>query len=404
MATVKLYLRKKKLNNGLFPVVLRITHLRKKNIISLNFKCKKEDWNERKEEFRKSFPDSKNQNNILHSIKNRAETIIRQYEYDEIDFDFKKFKEDLFHYKVSSSEGVFEFWETHIENLYKSKKAGNARYHHDCKTSFFNFINNKNLSFKNINYSLLKDYENHLGSRGCIPNGIAVRMRALRAIYNEAIKQEIANQNDYPFKKYKISKLKGKTNKRALSHEEILQIKSLDLTKNSHLIDARNYFIFSYYTRGMNFIDMLLLKWKDISTNSIVYIRNKTKERFVIKRSKIINKILKYYQDNNNLDTEYVFPLLLKDNLTERQIQNRKHKTLSKFNKDLKEIAKLCDIEKTLTSYVARHSFATNLKHKGVSTDIISEALGHKNLAITQTYLKDFENKTIDDAVSILEV
>ncbi len=403
MATIKLYQRKKQLNNDLYPIILRVTHLRKKNIISLNFKCQQEDWNAKKEEFRKSMPDYKNQNILLHTIKNRAEQIIRNYEFKEIDFDFNKFKNDLFHYKRKLGESVFEFWGQHIKSLETSKRVGTKQYYIDCMNSFSNFVEKDTLTFKEIDYNLLKKYEDYLRSRDCIPNGIAVRMRAVRAIYNEAIKKGIANQNDYPFKKYKISKLKSSVDKRALTFEEVVKIKELDLTDYPHLIDARNYFVFSYHTRGMNFYDMLLLKWTDVSENSIVYVRNKTKTRFVIKRTKTINEILNYYK-KNSLETKYVFPLLLKDNLTPTQIANRKHKTLSLYNKALKEIASLCGIDKKVTSYVARHSFATNLKYRGVSTDIISEAMGHKNLSITQAYLKDFENTVIDDAVEVLEM
>jgi site-specific recombinase XerD len=80
------------------------------------------------------------------------------------------------------------------------------------------------------------------------------------------------------------------------------------------------------------------------------------------------------------------------------QIENRKHKTLSKFNKNLKELAKLAKVDKNVTSYVIRHSFATNLKQLGVATDLISASMGHANLDITNSYLKEFENNVIDDA------
>ena len=84
------------------------------------------------------------------------------------------------------------------------------------------------------------------------------------------------------------------------------------------------------------------------------------------------------------------------------QLENRKHKTLQRYNKELKEIAEICGIDKTLTSYVARHSFANCLKQKGVATDIISESMGHQNLSITQTYLKEFDNSVLDKAIEIL--
>ena len=80
------------------------------------------------------------------------------------------------------------------------------------------------------------------------------------------------------------------------------------------------------------------------------------------------------------------------------QIENRKAKKLKRFNSDLKKIAEIIGIDKPITSYVARHSFATNLKELGVSTDIISQSMGHQNVSITSAYLKDFDNEIIDDA------
>jgi hypothetical protein len=109
------------------------------------------------------------------------------------------------------------------------------------------------------------------------------------------------------------------------------------------------------------------------------------------------NDILSYYKKAKS-NTGYVFPILLHDNLTPIQVENRKAKKLKRFNSDLKKIAEIVGINKTLTSYVARHSYATNLKQIGVSTDLISQSMGHQNIAITSAYLKDFDDDVIDDA------
>lgn len=90
------------------------------------------------------------------------------------------------------------------------------------------------------------------------------------------------------------------------------------------------------------------------------------------------------------------------DELTPNQIENRKTKVLKNYNKDLKAIAELADIEKSVTSYVARHSFANCLKQKGVATDVISESLGHQNMAITQAYLKELDTSVVDKAIEVL--
>jgi len=145
----------------------------------------------------------------------------------------------------------------------------------------------------------------------------------------------------------------------------------------------------------------MVLKWQDIDGTTISYIRNKTKGRFIITILPPVQEILDYYR-SNALPTEYVFPILLRDGLTPAQIDHRKKKTLAKYNLDLKEIANHCSINKSLSSYVARHSFANCLKQKGVATDVIGESLGHKNLTTTQVYLKELGSTVLDDAAALL--
>ncbi len=271
----------------------------------------------------------------------------------------------------------------------------------DSLSSFKNFLGNENLSFTDLNVRLLTKYEVYLRSRGGTDGGISVRMRAIRSVYNRAISMEVANKEYYPFEKYKISKLKGKSTKRALDLMEINAILSLDIHKHPHLTHSLNYFKFSFYNRGMNFADMMKLKWTDVERKSINYRRSKTKGNFSIQILSPVQEILNFYA-STSIGTKYVFPILLQDNLTPVQIENRKKKTLKYYNKDLKEIGELCRIKKPMTSYVARHSYANFLKQKGVATDIISESLGHKNLAITQVYLKELDNSVVDNAMKVL--
>jgi integrase len=198
-----------------------------------------------------------------------------------------------------------------------------------------------------------------------------------------------------------VSKLKGKGIKKALRLEDVQKIAQLDLSEYPTLIDTRNYFIFSFYTRGMNFADMATLKWDDISDGRIYYTRSKTKGNFQIKILPPVQEILDYYKGKHN-QTDYVFPILLHKDMTFSHLENRKSKILKRYNKRLKEIAKLCGINKPVSSYVARHSYANSLKQKGISTDIISESMGHQNIAITQAYLKELDNSLIDEAMEVL--
>ena len=155
--------------------------------------------------------------------------------------------------------------------------------------------------------------------------------------------------------------------------------------------------MFSFYTRGMNFVDIMHLKKSDIINGRINYTRSKTKGKFNIEIVDNAQKIIDYYKTIQK-DSQYIFPILLNDNMSPTQIAYREQKVLARVNKKLKEISKLAGIEKKITTYVARHSFATILKKIGTSTDVISELMGHSDVQITMTYLKEFDNEELDNA------
>ncbi|WP_417201398.1 tyrosine-type recombinase/integrase [Bizionia sp.] len=397
MATFSILKRKKALRDGMFPIILKVIKDRKIKIISLGFTCHDNEWNEGKSEFKKNHANYNQRNIILNKYRVKASSIIDDFKNEGIDFSLTQFEERFRGDYKRKNISVFDFFDYKVELLNEAGRTGSAKAYKDTRDAFFKFCPRKDLKFHEIDMSFLESFEAHSRGRGNIDGGIAVRMRQLRALYNDAISKNIVNASFYPFKSYKITKLKGKSIKRALTRKEIQKIVELDLKEFPKLINSKNYFLFSYFTRGMNFVDMMHLTWDNIHGDNITYIRSKTKGRFSIKVLKPVQKILNAYPKKNT-PTNYIFPILLKENLTPTQIQNRKAKTLKKFNKDLKEIAVLAGIDKKITSYVARHSFATNLKQVGVSTDIISESMGHQNINITNAYLKEFDSDVINEA------
>ena len=149
----------------------------------------------------------------------------------------------------------------------------------------------------------------------------------------------------------------------------------------------------------MNFADIMLLKHTNINNGKITYTRKKTGVKLNLKVLPQAQVVLEKYQT----DTCYVFPILLRDDYTAAQIENRKKKVLRRYNKDLKDLAKLAGItSENLTSYVARHTYATLLKFSGISTDIISQSMGHSSVLVTANYLKEFGNEMIDQANDVL--
>ncbi len=401
MSTVKTVLRKTKLADGSYPISLRVSKDRKSKYFQTIFRAFPNEWNQSTGSFTNKNSNNTQNNRLLLKFKDRALKILTDLEMEKSDFTLNDFEK---HFRIVSNpvqQNVFYFWDEIIDEMISAGRTGNARANKDTFSSLHSFHKSTRLTFREISPAFLYKYEVFLRSRGGSDGGIGVRMRAIRALYNFAIERKIAKEQDYPFKTYKVSKLKGRNLKKALRIEEILQIRNLDLKKYPWFVNSRNYFIFSFYTRGMNFADMMKLEWKEIDNDKIYYTRSKTKGNFKIKILPPVREILNYYKEFS-IDTTYVFPILLKNNLTPPQLENRKHKTLQRYNKELKEIAEICGIDKPLSSYVARHSFANCLKQKGVATDIISESMGHKNLTITQTYLKELDNSVLDKAIEIL--
>lgn len=398
MASIKIVQRKQPLKDGTYPIVLQIIKNRKRKIISLGWSCSKDEFSG--SEFTKKYQGFRSRNQALLSLKLKAEKILDEFITSNKDFTLDQFEKKFRGKENNQTSSVQTFFKTIIDELERSNRLGNARAYKEAMRSFKVFLSD-DISFSELTPGVLNKYEVFMRERGNNNGGIAFKMRHLRALYNMAIARGKAKQNEYPFRQYKISKLKHQPVKRALTNEEFTAFKNLNLKQYPHLRNTYNYFMFSFYTRGMNFIDMMQLRWSNINGDKLVYKRSKTGKNFNIRVLPETRLIIEQYR-NVNTSTKYIFPLLLKENMTSNQIENRKKKTLKKFNRELKEIAKICGISKNITSYVSRHSYGTLMKQKGVPIEVISESMGHSNVEITQAYLKQFDDKYIDDANDIL--
>ena len=227
--------------------------------------------------------------------------------------------------------------------------------------------------------------------------------RTLRSAYNKAIEAKSSKKDNYPFNDFKINKFDITTQKRAISKADILKIIEIDLSHELESVKiSRDIFVFSYLCAGINFTDIANLKCDNVIGNRLHYTRQKTGKQINLLLNNEAMQIIKHYFLNERPDN-YFFPIL--DNrihITATQKQNRIHKVLGRTDKCLKYIATLANLNVNLTTYVARHSFATVLKKSGVNIGLISEALGHSDINTTQIYLDSFENSQIDDAMKFL--
>lgn len=402
MFNVKLTLYKSRTYaNGKHPVMIRVSKNNKKKYISTKFTALPKEWNPKANRFRKNYTNHVRRNLLIYKILDRALSIADELNQSGKPATLEIFKERFHAGNVSGNVSFFDYFKERISDLRANDQIGTAKTYDVSFKAFRRFAPGKQ-AFQDVSPKLLAQFETFLRNHGWTNGGISVVMRNVRAVFNHAIKYGICKKDFYPFNIYEISKLKVKPNRRALLREDVRKIENLNTALYPELTNARNYFVFSYYTRGMNFADMIRLRWKkNIINGKIQYFRNKTGEKFVISILKPVKEILDYYYELGSA-TGYIFPILLNEEMTEIQIFNRKKRMLKLFNNQLREIAALVGLKGNVTSYVARHSFATNLKESGLSTDMIGELLGHQDKRVTEKYLKSFSNEELDKASELL--
>ncbi len=389
----------KTLSNGEHPVMLRIIKDRKSKYISTGISCSKGLWDSKLNILKKNHPHYKQAKLLIGKKKLEAEKFVYDLENENKNLSAYEIRGKLKKTKVNNSS-LFQYFDIVINRLIGTGQIKNAEVYKDTKRNISHFTNTRDLHFSDIDLSFLNKFEEFLRSNGKGPNTIYVYLRTLRALLNKAIKEDVCSENYYPFKKFSLAKYANiKTEKRAISKEDIEKIKKVKLEKNKNLVLAHKLFLFSFYCRGMNFVDIAYLRWKDIRVGRLTYTRQKTKELFNLELLEPAKQILRYFKELTYVNREsYVFPIFNENHISPQTRHNRKVKVLRKINKDLKKIGKIVKIKSELTTYVARHSYATILKKSGISTTVISQAMGHNSEKTTQIYLESFENSVLDEA------
>ncbi|RKE04160.1 site-specific integrase [Marinifilum flexuosum] len=398
MATVNLFLFKNKvLRNGTSPIVVQVIHNRIRRRYSTGINALQENW-DKSAGVLVNYPKKEKRVYEKRNLKLRKLLI----EAEEIVLDFENRGEVytaddvITKLRGLKSASLFSFTESTIENLRSLGKNGNARVYGTTHSVLKKFLKDNDVSFDEINYNWLKKFEEHLIKEGVKLNGIAHYMKTLRAICNRAIKEGVARKELYPFENFKIKT--EKTLKRALTKEEIIQIRDINLDKYPAQKRARDLFMFSFYCMGISFVDIAYLKVKDIYKGRLNYSRQKTTQLYNMAIVEPALEIIRRYSTLQDKD-EFVFPILDEDhpNLHELYLSQMRNN-----NKRLKDIAKKLELSIPLTSYVARHSWATIAKRSGIPTAVISEGLGHTTEKTTQIYLDSFENDVLDKANRII--
>lgn len=401
----------KVLADGSHPLRLRITKDGGRKYISIGENCPKQLWDTEKEAPRRSHPDRTRLLSLIKKWETTYLDVARRLQDNghpfTIDMLIDSVTEATKHpQKDRKKTMLLSYLQQLVAEMETAKKIGNANVYKDTKRVLSKFLSTKDCPISSVNVSFLNRFETSLRSEGAADTTMSVYFRTLRATLNRAISEGLMHADLYPFSrhktqrdKYSVSKFDLSTRKRAISKDDIRKIEAL-VVDTPRLLLAKHIFIFSYYGGGINFVDMALLRWRDVHGNRLQYTRQKTGGLFNLKLTPSAIQILDYYRPlTYSGPNSYVFPLLNQTkHISPKQIDNRLHKMNGQVNPDLKAIGQLAGIETPLTTYVARHSFATALKRSGVPTAVISEAMGHQTESITQTYLASFENELIDEA------
>ena len=395
--TIKVLCYKSKtLSNGEHPLMLCVCKDRKRKFQSLGISIRAELW-----DFKTNQPKAKcpNRERILVLINDKINEIQKAALDKKIagkDFTATTLIESTTNRTTNKTVG--EYYLTYIQNLKKEKRIRYAGMLEVSYNSFIKFNKHLDIPFSDIDAAWLKRYELWMKEQNLSVSTISTRVRHLRAVFNLAIAEHSIKNDCYPFHSYKVSKLNRQTVKRALTKQDILKVMQYKGTSSMECL-AIDIFIFSYLNAGINFIDIAKLKHSNIAENHLIYNREKTKKLINVPlQVKALEIIAKYQKDKSPC----LFPILSPFHKTEVQIANRLHKMLAKINKHLKELGERLELPIPLTTYVARHSYATVLKRAGVSTSIISESLGHSSEKITQVYLDSFDNEQINNAMKNL--
>ena len=394
--------KSKRLSNGESPLMLQVSKGGKRQYQSLGVSVNPKFW-----DFSKNKPKSNcpNREYILKLILNKQAEL--QQRMLELNAEQKEYTTTtLLHdeHRKFELKTVKQFYQELIEQYKANEKCGNRLIYKSSYNSINVFTNgNLEIPFSAIDVAWLNKYEKWLRSKGNKETTMSLMFRTLRSAYNKAIESKCARKSDYPFNDYRISKFDVSTEKRAIAKADVLKFSTdvHSIGKQQYVQLSKDIFIFSYRCGGSNFTDIAnLTKANIIEGTRLHYIRQKTGKLIKIGLSEEAMQIITRYAPESK---GYLFPILdVKIHKTPLQKQNRIHKILGKVNTNLKLIATQLGVEGNLTTYVARHSFASVLKKSGVNIALISEALGHSDIATTQIYLDSFDNEQIDEAMQNL--
>lgn len=399
MATIKIIFRPSRVAGRDGSLYCRVIHRRKVAMLYTGCRLSAAEWDECGRQIVTAAGDGARRESLagavahLEHVVASLEEIIKAFELSGREYTAAGVA-DAYRAASVSGAGFVAFARKVIARLEQAGKWRTAETYSASLNSLLRFLGGAvEIAFDRMDAGMMMDYEAYLAARGLSANTRSFYMRTLRAIYNRAVEQGLARRRDL-FKHVYTGV--ARTAKRAVTARVMADIKHLDLVASPHLEFARDMFMFSFYTRGMSFIDMAYLRKADLHTGILTYHRHKTGQRLAIKWTAQMQEIVDRYCDDAS---PYLLPIINRAGENERM---QYLTAIHVFNKRLARIGRMVGCPIRLTSYVARHGWASIARSNNISVSVISEAMGHDSEATTRIYLASLDTSPVDNANDVV--
>ena len=400
ITSVKLMLNKSRiLNNGSYPLVFQVIHNRRKKLLYTGYRMKEEVFDESEGKIMNGVGSTftatevVKMNRELRKMRNQIDIRIRQLERTREEFTVEDILTQNAFGTGKSQFYLLRYINAQIERKQELKKVGMAAAYKSTRSSLAKFIGRPDVRMSEVDLAFVRRYEDFLYSNGASGNTVSYYLRNLRSLYNQAVTDGYHPRGEYPFAKAQTRP--AKTVKRALSRTDMQNLADLNLENEPELEFTRDLYLFSFYAQGMAFVDIVLLKKTDICNGVLTYSRHKSKQLIRI----VVTPQMQGVIDKYNTENEYLFPIISGEYASGYQ---KYRLALGRINRHLKKIAVVADIKVPLTTYTARHTWATLARDYGAPISVISAGLGHTSEEMTRVYLKDFDVFMLNQVNSIV--
>lgn len=394
MATIKLKFRPSSLPEAEGTLYYQVIHKRKVKWISTEHHISADEWDENTETIMVAAGRERKGALALMQCKidwafKLWQTILHRMERSHKNYTVEELCEAFC--KEQTYKTVFMFLQEQVAKKELMKRQGTARTYGNAYRRFKAFREDVDLTFDELTPDMIACYEAWLIDKRLKQNSIRCYLRTLNTLLCKAVEEGLLNNTNL-FSHVRLSYVK--TTKRAISEKELKVIANLQLPENSTMALARDIFMFSFYMRGMPFVDIAYLRKSDLRNGMWTYCRRKTNQCLMVEWEKAQQKILDRYA-HQMVDCSYLFPIITKEDGTEYQQYQRMQINI---NRALKKIGEMAELKMPLTTYVARHTWASVARDMNIPIAVISEGMGHNSIRTTQVYLNSIDMSRINEA------